>query len=74
MLQHRPMSTFLVQQPPKALAATTYDVRIAALKAAAGCDWVVVYGDREHVADITFLSNFDTRFEEAILVSASNTL
>ena len=68
MLHYRPMPTYLLQQPPPALVAATYESRIAALKAAAGCDWVVVYGDREHVADITFLSNFDTRFEEAILV------
>ena len=68
MLHYRPMPTYLLQQPPPALVAATYEARIAALKAAAGCDWVVVYGDREHVADITFLSNFYTRFEEAILV------
>ena len=68
MLHYRPMPTYLLQQPPPALVAATYEARIAALKAAAGCDWIIVYGDREHVADITFLSNFDTRFEEAILV------
>ncbi len=31
-------------------------------------DWVLVYGDREHAANLVFLTNFDPRFEEALLV------
>lgn len=34
----------------------------------AGCDWLIVYGDREHYANIAYLSGFDPRFEEAIFV------
>jgi Xaa-Pro aminopeptidase len=68
MLQYRPMPMYLTTNPPAALTAERYEARCAALKAAAGCDWVVVYGDREHSADLTFLTNFDPRFEEAILV------
>ena len=68
MLQYRPMPMYLTTNPPTAVTAERYEARCAALKAAAGCDWVVVYGDREHSADLTFLTNFDPRFEEAILV------
>ena len=68
MLQYRPMPMYATTNPPAALTAERYEARCAALKAAAGCDWVVVYGDREHSADLTFLTNFDPRFEEAILV------
>ena len=31
-------------------------------------DFLLVYGDREHFANITFLVGFDPRFEEALLV------
>jgi len=34
----------------------------------AGTDWLVVYADREHSANLTFLTDFDPRFEEAILL------
>ncbi len=32
------------------------------------CDWLVVYADREHLANIAFLSGYDPRFEEALLM------
>ena len=35
---------------------------------AEGFDIVVVYGDREHAANIAFLSGYDPRFEEALLI------
>jgi hypothetical protein len=31
-------------------------------------DWVAVYGDREHFANLTWLSGYDPRFEEALLL------
>jgi Creatinase/Prolidase N-terminal domain len=34
----------------------------------AGYDAVVIYGDREHVANISWATGYDPRFEEAILV------
>ena len=34
----------------------------------AGADWLVVYADREHLANIAFLTGFEPRFEEALLV------
>jgi hypothetical protein len=39
-----------------------------ALARAQGFDLVAVYGDREHAANIAFLSGYDPRFEEALLV------
>ena len=35
-----------------------------------GIDTVVVYGDREHSANMAYLTGFDPRFEEALLVCA----
>jgi hypothetical protein len=47
--------------------------RIAALKAAVDADWIVVYGDREHGANLIFLTNLDPRFEEALFVIGPDT-
>ena len=49
----------------------TLDSRIEAalaLAQAASLNALVVYGDREHSANIAFLSGYDPRFEEALLV------
>src|SRR5688500_13287303 len=49
----------------------TYDRRIGALLALgakSGLDAFVVYGDREHSANVAFLSGYDPRFEETLLV------
>lgn len=48
-----------------------YDDRIGACLArakAADFDLVIVYGDREHAANIAYLSGYDPRFEEALLI------
>jgi hypothetical protein len=50
------------------IAAAEFEARIAALLAAVDADWVVVYGDREHAANLIYLCNLDPRFEEALLV------
>ncbi len=42
--------------------------RCDALYERAGCDWVCVYGDKEHYANLLYLIDFDPRFEEALLV------
>ena len=45
--------------------------RLAALRRVAmarGYAALVVYGDREHAANIHWLTGFDPRFEEAVLV------
>ncbi len=38
----------------------------------AGVEWVVVYSDRDHLANIAFLTGFEPRFEEALLVLGSS--
>jgi hypothetical protein len=48
-----------------------YATRMQTLKARAadiGYDLVVVYADREHSATISYLTGFDPRFEEALLI------
>ncbi len=53
------------------IPATTYLKRIEALKdkaREAGYNSFVVYGDREHFANIAWLTGYDPRFEEALLV------
>ena len=57
--------------PRPELAASEYAARIDALRARAharGYERLVVYGDREHSANLSFLTGFDPRFEEAVLV------
>ncbi len=56
---------------PPAFTLAEAEGRLAALRKAAvarGFDAVVVYGDREHAANIHWLTGFDPRFEEAVLV------
>jgi hypothetical protein len=53
------------------IPAATYARRLEALRERAdarGYDGMVVYADREHSANLSFLTGFDPRFEEAILV------
>lgn len=52
--------------------AAEYEQRLASLYQAANADWVVVYGDREHYGNLTYLVNFDPRFEEVLLVLGPN--
>ena len=55
--------------PPLSLAEC--ETRLAALRQAAtagGHDVIVVYGDREHAANLHWLTGFDPRFEEAVLI------
>jgi hypothetical protein len=56
---------------PPAFSLAEAEARLRALRhaaAARGYDAVVVYGDREHAANIHWLTGFDPRFEEAVLV------
>jgi hypothetical protein len=39
-----------------------------------GLETLVVYGDREHAANLAFLTGFDPRFEEAVLLVAAEGL
>ena len=56
-------------RPP--IPANTYARRLERLReraAARGHDLLVLYADREHSANVAWLTGFDPRFEEAILV------
>ena len=53
------------------IPAATYAARLAALRQRMderGLDIAVVYADREHSANLSFVTGFDPRFEEALLV------
>ena len=53
------------------LSAVEYEERMDALRLRAlsdQIDVVVVYADREHSANLAFLTGFDPRFEEALLI------
>jgi hypothetical protein len=53
------------------LPASIYADRMQRLRAAMdgrGYDHIVVWSDREHSANISFLTGFDPRFEEAVLI------
>lgn len=56
-----------IEERPE-LPVALYDARCERAYAAAACDWLVVYGDREHFANLNYLVGFDPRFEEAILL------
>lgn len=51
-----------------AIPAAEHRARMDALKQAVDSRWVVVYGDREHFANVAFLCGYDPRFEEAVLL------
>ncbi len=53
------------------IPADVYPARVEALRERAeraGYDRLVVYADREHSANLAYLTGFDPRFEEAVLV------
>ena len=59
------------------IPASLYEQRVAELRSRAdeaGYDFVVVYADREHSANLAYLSGFDPRFEEALLVVGTHAL
>ena len=57
------------------IPATLYRARLERLRERAdrgGYDRIVVYADREHSANLSYLTGFDPRFEEAILLLATS--
>lgn len=50
------------------IPAEVYASRADSAYTQAGKDWLVVYADREHLANIAFLTGFEPRFEEALLI------
>jgi hypothetical protein len=62
---------FDLPQTEPALTRPIYEQRLANLRhkmAQQGLDAVVIFGDREHVANISWASGYDPRFEDAILI------
>jgi Xaa-Pro aminopeptidase len=56
---------------PPTFSLAEAEARLKAVRsamAAAGHDALVVYGDREHAANLHWVTGFDPRFEEAVLV------
>jgi len=63
--------TFGECTPPARASAAEFQSRVdAALEAMdrSGLTHLVVYGDREHFANLAWLTGFDPRFEEALLI------
>jgi Xaa-Pro aminopeptidase len=60
----------LPAEQPTVPAETYLDRTAAAEKAAAtaGLDALIVYADREHFANLSYLTGYDPRFEEALLL------
>ncbi len=59
------------QATPPLADAVEFQGRIDTLRARMeerGLTHLVVYGDREHLANLAYLTNFDPRFEEALLI------
>jgi len=56
---------------PAALYASRME-RLRARTGEGGYEYVVVYADREHSANLSYLSGFDPRFEEAVLIVGPN--
>jgi hypothetical protein len=54
---------------PRALHAARFDA-LARARRNAGLDALVIYADREHSANLAWLTGFDPRFEEALLILA----
>ena len=53
------------------IPAATYAARVAAARqraSDAGYDVLIVYADREHFANMAYLTGFDPRFDEALLI------
>jgi Xaa-Pro aminopeptidase len=65
------MPDFGLPSAEPSVPTETYQARLAAAAAAAagaGLDALLVYADREHFANLSYLTRFDPRFEEALLI------
>ena len=60
--------SFGVPLDPPRIPASVYEKRCGDAYARAACDWLVVYADREHLANMAFLCGYEPRFEEALLL------
>jgi hypothetical protein len=67
-LRHVTMPTLEVPSERPEIPVEEYEARTRELYDSTGLDWIAIYGDREHNANLLFLSGFDPRFEEAMLL------
>src|SRR3954452_14662504 len=63
-----PLPDFGSAEERPEIPAEVYAARCQRAYQAAGADWLIVYGDREHFANLAYLTGFDPRFEEALLL------
>jgi hypothetical protein len=68
ILRQVPLPDEIATADPPAIDTAEYERRCDEMLARAGTPWVAVYGDREHSANLLFLTGFDPRFEEALLL------
>ncbi len=74
LIEHR-RPDFGPAERPSPFTAAEFEHRIARTRqvmATAGWTHLVVYGDREHFANLYWLTGFDPRFEEALLILPLN--
>lgn len=57
---------------PRATYAARFDA-LSRARRGAGLDALVIYADREHAANLSWLTGFDPRFEEALLIIVPGT-
>ena len=67
-LRHVPLPAHQAPAELPDIPGMEYEERARKLLEIAGTEWVAVYGDREHQANLMFLTGFDPRFEEAMLL------
>ena len=68
VLRHVPVPDESAAPDPPTIDPGEYARRCDEALTRAGTPWVAVYGDREHSANLLFLTGFDPRFEEALLL------
>ena len=71
-LHHIPLPDLGIPVERPAIPETEFEERCDALYSAAALDWLAVYADREHFANLTWLTGYDPRFEEALLLLGPN--
>ena len=72
ILRQVALPSFPSEDEPPRIPEAEYLRRCEETLRRAGTPWVAVYGDREHNANLLFLTGFDPRFEEALLLLGPN--
>lgn len=63
---------FEVQDEMPEIPKEIYEARCKKLYDTSNSKWVAIYGDREHFANIHYFTEFDPRWEEALLILGPN--